>query len=245
MTSALRNTARPFIFAALLSSSVLSLTACAPLIVGGAAVTTVAVVTDRRTTGIQLEDNNIALKAENRILQELGSNTTRINATAYNRRLLLTGDVATEEAKQKATEIAKSIDNIISVNNQMQVRPLATFSIRSNDTWMAFKVKSALLNTKYVPSGTIAVTVDRNVVFLIGLVTQTEGEYAASAAANINGVDHVVKYFEIISREEAVRLGSGLNSNSSSAGTPQHTPAATEPAPTGNTDSGVQAMPIQ
>ena len=93
--------------------------------------------------------------------------------------------------------------------------PIASFGTRSNDTWLTSKVKTALINTKYVPSGTIALTTDHSVVYLMGKVTQAEGEYAANATADVGGVAKVVKLFETISREEAIRLSNSSTRDAS------------------------------
>ncbi|MEN5167665.1 MULTISPECIES: BON domain-containing protein [Achromobacter] len=247
MMSDVRTAVRPLMLAAALSTAALSLSACAPLIVGGAAATTAVVVTDRRTSGIQLEDQNMAFKAQSQISQKLGD-TARVNAMAYGGHLLLTGDVPTEEAKSQATAIAQSIENVKQVINQLNVGPIASFGTRSNDTWLTSKVKTALINTKYVPSGTIALTTDHSVVYLMGKVTQAEGEYAANATADVGGVAKVVKLFETISREEAIRLS---NSSTRDASTETKAPiqSGTGTAPSDNnaagTSNGVEAMPIK
>ena len=49
----------------------------------------------------------------------------------------------------------------------------------------------------------------------MGKLTQAEGDYAANAAADVGGVAKVVKLFETISREEAVRLSGGSKSSQS------------------------------
>ena len=248
MISDVRTAARPLLLAAALSGAALSLSAGAPLIVGGAAATTALVVTDRRTSGIQLEDQNMAFKAQSQISQKLGE-TARVNAMAYGGRLLLTGDVPTEEAKSQATAIAQGVENVKQVINQLTVGPIASFGVRSNDTWLTSKAKTALVNTKYVPSGTIAVTTDHSVVYLMGKVTQAEGDYAANAVADLGGVAKVVKLFETISREEAIRLS---NSGSKSTNTETKAPIESDPnaasnsggsAPSGG--SAVEAMPIK
>ncbi|KAG0921937.1 hypothetical protein G6F32_014882 [Rhizopus arrhizus] len=125
MISDVRTAVRPLMLAAALSTAALSLTACAPLIVGGAAATTAVVVTDRRTSGIQLEDQNMAFKAQSQISQKLGD-TARVNAMAYGGHLLLTGDVPTEEAKSQATAIAQGVENVKQVINQLNVGPIAS-----------------------------------------------------------------------------------------------------------------------
>ncbi len=240
-----RPAVRPLMLAAALSTAALSLSACAPLIVGGAAATTAVVVTDRRTSGVQLEDQNMAFKAQSQISQKLGD-TARVNAMAYGGHLLLTGDVPTEEAKNQATAIAQGVENVKQVINQLNVGPIASFGVRSNDTWLTSKVKTALINTKYVPSGTIALTTDRSVVYLMGKVTQAEGEYAANAAADVGGVAKVVKLFETISREEAIRLsGSGSQSTTTETKAPIESGAGAPSDGTSGTSSGVEAMPIK
>ncbi|MDH1303290.1 MULTISPECIES: BON domain-containing protein [Achromobacter] len=246
MISDVRTAVRPLMLAAALSTAALSLSACAPLIVGGAAATTAVVVTDRRTSGIQLEDQNMAFKAQSQISQKLGD-TARVNAMAYGGHLLLTGDVPTEEAKNQATAIAQGVENVKQVINQLNVGPIASFSTRSNDTWLTSKVKTALLNTKYVPSGTIAVTTDHSVVYLMGKVTQAEGEYAANATADVGGVAKVVKLFETISREEAIRLSNtGSKSNTSTeTKAPIESGAGAASDNAAGTSSGVEAMPIK
>ncbi|MFD4835974.1 BON domain-containing protein [Achromobacter sp. NPDC058515] len=245
MISDVRTAVRPLMLAAALSTAALSLSACAPLIVGGAAATTAVVVTDRRTSGVQLEDQNMAFKAQSQISQKLGD-TARVNAMAYGGHLLLTGDVPTEEAKSQATAIAQGIENVKQVINQLNVGPIASFGVRSNDTWLTSKVKTALINTKYVPSGTIALTTDRSVVYLMGKVTQAEGEYAANATADVGGVAKVVKLFETISREEAIRLsGSGSKSNSTETKAPIESGAGAASDSASGTSGGVEAMPIK
>lgn len=240
-----RPAVRPLMLAAALSTAALSLSACAPLIVGGAAATTAVVVTDRRTSGVQLEDQNMAFKAQSQISQKLGD-TARVNAMAYGGHLLLTGDVPTEEAKNQATSIAQGVENVKQVINQLNVGPIASFSVRSNDTWLTSKVKTALINTKYVPSGTIALTTDHSVVYLMGKVTQAESEYAANATADVGGVAKVVKLFEIISREEAIRLsGSGSKSTTTETKAPIESGAGAAPDSASGTSNGVEAMPIK
>jgi osmotically-inducible protein OsmY len=223
MTSKTRFLAVPLVAA--VTASALLLSGCAPLVVGGAAAGAAMVATDRRTSGTQLEDQNISFKVESRMSQKFGD-TARVNASTYEGVVLLTGDIPNEAAKEQATSLAQGVENVKKVVNQLGVGPVASFSARSNDTWLGSKVRSELLNTKYVPSGTISVTVDKGVVYLQGKVTQAEGEYAANAAAGISGVTKVVKLFDTISREEAVRL-SGSSSNSkpaSDSSTPQQRP---------------------
>lgn len=241
----------PLLAAAL--ACAIALPGCVPLLVGGAAATTAVVATDRRTSGIQLEDQNIAFKAQSQISQKLGD-AARVNATAYEGRVLLTGDVPTEAAKAEATSIAQRVEHVKAVVNQLNVGPAASFGTRSNDSWLSSKVHTALLNARYVPSSAITVTTDRGVVYLMGKVTKVEGDYAASSAAGVGGVSKVVKLFDIISRDEAVRLSGGASNQvepakPESSATPASTQAPIENGQVGTTgaDAGgaLQTMPIK
>ncbi len=90
---------------ALLAAAVSATTllgACAPLIVGGAMVGTALSVTDRRTSGAQIEDQAIELKAIAR-LRETVPAEANVNVTSYNRTVLLTGEAPTEAARAAST----------------------------------------------------------------------------------------------------------------------------------------------
>lgn len=236
---------RSLLVSVALVATAVPLSSCAPLIVGGAAAGAVMIVTDRRTSGTQLEDQNIVFKAESQIRQQFGD-TVRIDVMAYNRKVLLTGDVPTEAVKSEAAALVQRIENVESVFNQLTVGSIASLSIRSHDTWLTSKVKTALLNTKYVPSGTISVTTERGIVYLMGKVTETESNHAATTVSELSGVSKVVKFFEIISPEEAIRL-SGSQAAPSQSNQPTQPAAATVDSPAGHASpqSGVEAMPIK
>jgi osmotically-inducible protein OsmY len=214
------------------------LSACAPVVVGGAAAGAAVVVTDRRTSGIQLEDSNIGFKVERLASQKFGD-SARISASSYEGVVLLTGEAPSEAAKEQATALARSVENVKKVVNQITVGPVASFGTRSNDTWLTSKVRTELLNTKFVPSGSISVTTDKGVVYLQGKVTQAEGEYAANATAGLSGVTKVVKLFDIISREEAVRLSGSGSGNAPAAGASGSTRAPIETGGNGGLEPGM------
>lgn len=240
---------RPLILATAFAATAASLSACVPLVIGGAAAGTAVVATDRRSSGVQLDDQNATFRIESLISQKLG-NTARVNAMVYNGQALLTGDVPTEEAKAEATSIAQGVEHVKTVSNQLTVGPAAAFSTRSNDTWLTSKVRTALVNAQYVPSRTISATTDKGVVYLMGMVTQAEGDYAANAVAGVGGVTKVVKVFQIISRDEAVRLSGSnaqnapIESGSSSSSNPS-TGTAQGGSSSSGTDGGIELMPIK
>ncbi len=184
-----------------------TLSACAPLIIGGAMVGGGLVATDRRTTGTQIEDESIELKAGARIreLATLG----RVEVISYNRIVLLVGEVPAAAEKQAAEQAVARMDNVRSVVNELVLAPKSSVSSRSNDTLLTTKVKATFVDAQDVQANAIKVVVERGVVFLMGRVTDTEATRAAELARTIPGVQKVVRVFEVVSAEELGSLSRG------------------------------------
>jgi osmotically-inducible protein OsmY len=81
-----------------------SLSACAPLVVGSAVMSGLVAI-DRRTTGIQLEDEGIELRTAQGLRQNLSA-SAHVNVTSYNRMVLLTGEVGSAAEKERAERLA-------------------------------------------------------------------------------------------------------------------------------------------
>jgi osmotically-inducible protein OsmY len=182
-----------------------ALTACAPLIIGGALVSSGLVVTDRRTTGIQLEDQTIELKAGTRLrdLATLG----RIEVTSYNRVVLLTGEVPAEADRATVEKAVAALENVRSVVNELAVMSNSTLGSRSNDTLLSAKVKATLVDAKDVHANAYKVVTERAVIYLMGRVTEREAGRGAELARAVPGVKKVVRVFEILSEAELAALG--------------------------------------
>ncbi len=182
------------------SASVL-LTACAPVLIGSAAVGGTAVAVDRRTVGDVTNDGLIETKATV-LLAQANFPSKHITVTSYEGRVLLTGEIGTEEDKQKATEIVKSINGVTMVYNELGVMPEASLTTKMNDSLTAGKVRAALLDNKDVTLTSLKVAVDRGIVYLMGTVTQKESDIIAAVSAKVKGVNKVVNLMTIISEEE-------------------------------------------
>ena len=181
----------------LLAATLLSqLAACVPVIVGGAAAGG-AVAADRRTSGFFVEDESIELKAVKKMETNLGEQS-HVNVTSYNRNVLLTGEVPDAERLAKAATLLKEIENVRAVTNEITIAPKSTIGSRSNDTFITSKVKTKFLTENKFPANYVKVVTENGVVYLMGLVTQAEGEAAVEIARNTKGVTKVVKVFEYI-----------------------------------------------
>jgi osmotically-inducible protein OsmY len=194
---------------ALVTLAASSLGGCAALVVGGA-VGTAFVVTDRRTSGVQLEDQAIELKAVNRIREAVGERG-HINATSYNRMLLLTGEVASDADRSAIEQTVSRIENVRSTVNELAVMGSSSLTARSNDAILTSKVKATYLDAKDLHANVLKVVTERGTVFLMGRVTEREATRAAELARGVSGVQKVVRVFEILTEAELAELGNKKN----------------------------------
>lgn len=196
---------RAGVLAAALGSTLLS--GCAPLILGGAVIGTGLVVTDRRTTGMQLEDKTIETKAEARAkeLATLG----RINVSSYNRTVLITGEVPGETERAAVEKAVSGVENVRSIVNELVVAPNLSVSQRSSDSLLGAKVKASLVDAKDVAANAYRVIAERGVVYLMGRVTEREATRAVEISRSVPGVVKVVRVLDIITEEELAAMSGG------------------------------------
>jgi len=183
-----------------------SLSACAPLVVGSAVMSGLVAI-DRRTTGIQLEDEGIELRTAQGLRQNLSA-SAHVNVTSYNRMVLLTGEVGSAADKERAERLAKSQENVSSVVNDLAIEPASSLTQRSKDAIITGQVKALLVDAKDLQSNAFKVVTERGVVYLLGRVTSREAQRASEIArsSSIGGVAKVVRVFEIITEEELKRI---------------------------------------
>ena len=184
-----------------------ALSACAPLIIGGAVLGTGLVATDRRSTGTQIDDEAIELRAGSRIreLATLG----RVSVTSYNRLVLLTGEVPAAAERLAVEQAVAKVEGVRSVVNELVVAPNSAFSSRSADSILSAKVKATLVEAKDVQANAYKVVAERRVIFLMGRVTEREANRGAELASQVSGVEKVVKVFEVVSEKDLAGQGSG------------------------------------
>jgi osmotically-inducible protein OsmY len=183
-----------------------TLSACAPLVVGGAAVTALVAV-DRRTSGAQLDDQGIELRASNRLKDELGDAHARYNLSSYNRRVLITGEASSEAVKTKVTQMVSGVENVREVINELGVTNSPSLKERASDTLITGRVKASLVDAKDLSASAFKVLTERGTVYLMGRVTQREADRATDIARNTQNVSRVVRVFEIISEQELANIG--------------------------------------
>ena len=196
-----------WMFSALAASSlVASLSACAPLVVGSAVMGGFVAI-DRRTAGIQLEDESIELRTAQGLRQNLG-NASHVNVTSYNRMVLLTGEVSSAADRERAERLAKSQENVSSVVNDLAIEPASSLTQRSKDIITTGQIKALMVDAKDLQSNAFKVIVERGIVYLMGRVTAREAQRASEIArsGSVSGVVKVVRVFDIITDDELKRI---------------------------------------
>lgn len=197
---------RSLLFCAALSS-VPMLSGCFPVVAAGVGTAALAAI-DRRTTGAQVEDEGIELRAANQISQRLGDKA-HINVTSFNRIVLLTGEVHDEAARSQLEVIVSGLQNVKGVSNEAVVGMISSLTDRSNDALITSKVKARFVDASRFNAVHVKVVTEASVVYLMGLVTRTEADAAKQIASTTSGVKRVVAVFDIITDAQARELDSG------------------------------------
>ena len=204
MIQTLRGSMRAAALTAALTAALASLGGCFPLIVGGAVMGGL-VATDRRTSGTVIEDEGIELKAAARVRDSVGDRA-HVNATSYNRQVLLTGEVPSAQDKQLIEQTVAQIENVRSVVNELAVLGNSTLAQRSSDTVVTGRIRASFLEAKDVFSNAFKVVTERGTTFVMGRVTQREANRATDIVTATPGVQKMVRVLEIISEEELARM---------------------------------------
>lgn len=203
-----------FVLAAAVAT--VGLSGCAPILIGGAAVTSATVITDRRTTGSIVDDEVLEKRVRYEIGEVIGHEKHHVVVTSYEGKVLLTGEVLTAADRQKAKDTAVKSVGVHSVINELAVMTPATVCAVLSDSMLATKVRSSIIGTKKISLNQMKVDVQRGIVYLMGIVTIDEARTATKVAAGVSGVQQVVTCFTIESEAAIKERLKNLESNNSS-----------------------------
>jgi osmotically-inducible protein OsmY len=180
------------------------LTACFPLLMGGAVMGTL-VATDRRTSGTVVEDEGIEVKAANRVRENLGERVN-VSVTSYNRQVLITGEVPSAQDKALVEKVVSGVENVRNVVNELAIMGNSTFTQRSSDSLVTGRVKAGLVDAKDLFANAFKIRTEHGVTYIMGRVTQREANRATEVITATPGVQRLVRVLEIISEEELTRM---------------------------------------
>lgn len=182
---------------AALALSLPLLGACVPALIATGAAGTAISYHDRRSTGIQADDETSEWKGSNRVPARYRDDTN-INFTAFNRVLLVSGEVRSEQARADIGDMAERIEGIRKVHNELQIAPASTLGSRSNDVFISSKYKARLLDNDQVASNHVKPVTENGVLFVLGIVSEREAKAAIAIARSTAGVRKVVNLLEIL-----------------------------------------------
>ena len=214
------------------------LTACVETAIIGAVAASAIVLSDRRSVATYSKDAWIDIQAATP-LSEIGSTkNTHIIANAFNSRVLLTGQVASDADKQKATDVVKAISGVKGVDNQLVVGPVTTLDVRNNDSFITSKVKARLVNDQPELGNAMKVVTENGVVYVFGMLTQSEVERGIEIVRTTAGVQRVVKtsLITIIEEPKAQALDQSARDDAAK------TQGTVTPLPTGDQQPTTQAI---
>ncbi|WP_353735786.1 BON domain-containing protein, partial [Chromohalobacter sp.] len=153
----------------------------------------------KRTPGMQVEDENIQDKiASNLVRTDARFRDAHINIDSYNGIVLLTGQVASEELKQKAGNIAERVRRVRIVHNELQVAANSPIGQRMTDLWLTGRVKANLATDERIDASRIQVTTENSTTYLMGMVTHRESDIVVDIVSQIGGIQRIVKVFEYL-----------------------------------------------
>jgi osmotically-inducible protein OsmY len=180
--------------ASAISLALLLLGGCEVALVSAISGTALTAFEDRRTAGAQLEDEGIELRVGNRIGERFPKSHTNVNA--FNRWVLITGEVANEAERAEIEKIAAAVPNVRGVANELQVGAPSSLAARASDSFITSKVKARMLDARKLNPVHVKVVTEAGVVYLMGIVTDEEANAAVDIARTTGGVRKVVKIFE-------------------------------------------------
>lgn len=179
--------------------SALLLQGCVGAVVVGSAAVGTKAATDPRTVGTQVDDSTLELRVNSALAKdEQIKKEARVNVTAYQGKVLLTGQAPNTDLSSRAKQIAVGVEGTTEVFNEIRQGQPIGLGTASSDTWITTKVRSQLLSSDQVKSSNVKVTTENGEVFLMGLVTEREGQAAADIASRVSGVKHVTTAFTLL-----------------------------------------------
>lgn len=142
---------------------------CAPALIGAGAAGAYKVGTDERTVGGMWSDATITTKVKSALVKDSRVSGWRIDVDTLERRVTLTGNVATQQEVEIAAEIARQVPGVKSVKNLLRVGE-KTVGESMDDTVVGTRVKTRLAGEPGIKSLNIDVDVNKGVVALTGIV---------------------------------------------------------------------------
>ena len=198
---------------------------CVPVVLAGGAAAGVMSAHDRRSTGVQTDDETTEWKAAQQVPEKFKA-FAHLNFTSYNRRVLITGEVPNEEAKAIIAEQTGKLEGVKEVFNEVNIAGASSLGNRSNDSYITSKLKARLVDSNQLSANHIKVVSENGVAYLMGIVNDREAKVAVAIARTTDGVRKVVNVMEVVTEADTRRIDTSAV-GSSRTPPPQSAPVET------------------
>lgn len=155
-----------------------------------------------KSAGEQVDDSAITAKVKTELVRDPATSAHRIDVETFRGDVQLNGFVPSAEMKAEATRVARKVDGVKKVSNNLKVgEGTRTAGEVVDDTVITAKVKTALATDKTVAAHEVNVETREGVVQLAGFVdTSAEKTQAAELARRVSGVKQVDNQLEVKQR---------------------------------------------
>jgi osmotically-inducible protein OsmY len=178
----------------------LLVSSCGALSLISTAKTIITTDLDRRTIGAITDDELTDLELEAWAINDEKLTNSHINFHIYNKQLLMTGEVESNEVKKYLIEKIRGKGKIDKIFDETKIENTTSFISRGQDSLIDGKIKIAINSQEVFNPVHIYYHTENRIVYLMGDVTKREGKKAGIMVADISGVKGVVKYFNYIDK---------------------------------------------
>jgi hyperosmotically inducible protein len=175
------------------------------MIVAVVAMASMAACTATRTTrsaGETLDDATVTAKVKTALARDPATSAYKIEVESYRGDVQLNGFVQTADMKSAATRVAKSVNGVKKVSNNLEVSSgERTAGEAVDDGVITAKVKAALISDPNVAAHEVNVQTREGVVQLAGFVdTSAQKSKAGEVTRRVAGVKEVDNQLEVKQR---------------------------------------------
>lgn len=157
----------------------------------------------QRTLGEVMDDRQIDTYLKvNLVKADPTFDKANVNIMVYNGVVLLTGELPSKDLRELAGNVARNIGAVRQVHNQITIATKATIYSRANDNWIGTKIRTKLINSRQIESNRVKIVVENRVVYIMGLLSETEAQHVTELARTTDGVTKVVRAIELIPEHE-------------------------------------------
>jgi osmotically-inducible protein OsmY len=188
----LANSMRTFFKFIIISVVCINLTACIAIAVTAIGATAIV---KRKVIRQTLSDHDISFSVSNAIYanKKLYANN-HIVTTVYHGQVLLVGQVITKSYRQEAVSIVQNVTGVKRIYDQLTIQQPTSQQQRAIDNGITSAINQRMPAIK----GSVEITTENGIVYLMGSVTREDAEKATNLARTVSGVKKVVTIFNYL-----------------------------------------------